>query len=219
MLSTTFTYLLTDEDYSVLAVCQPLFATEVFHVPYLVVWSLPCYSLVESVQFRGVVSWSRINVNMVLTSTEITRLIRVMRGGGGEKGGGSGRLYTCRYSVTTRMSPALSWAAMRAILMFHSLWGETVHTHTHRHAHTHTIIHAIIERDRDRQRESDWSVAFWKVRLRITICHLVKREREEDRKRPSADRTRDRGEAETGNKTLHNSKHVYLYYSQIQTQK
>ena len=29
-------------------------------------------------------------------------------------------LYTCRYTVTTRMIPALRWAAMRAILMFQS---------------------------------------------------------------------------------------------------
>ena len=31
------------------------------------------------------------------------------------------RLYTYRYTVTTRMTPALRWAAMRAILMFYSL--------------------------------------------------------------------------------------------------
>ena len=43
----------------------------------------------------------------------------------GEKGGkgvlevwGRGRLYTYRYTVTTRMIPALRWAAMRAVLMF-----------------------------------------------------------------------------------------------------
>ena len=29
------------------------------------------------------------------------------------------RLYTCRHTVTTRMTSALRWAAMRAILMFH----------------------------------------------------------------------------------------------------
>ena len=29
------------------------------------------------------------------------------------------RLYTYRYTVTTRMIPALRWAAMRAILMVH----------------------------------------------------------------------------------------------------
>ena len=33
-------------------------------------------------------------------------------------GGGRGRLCTCRYTVTTRMIPALRWVAMRAILMF-----------------------------------------------------------------------------------------------------
>ena len=33
--------------------------------------------------------------------------------------GGRGRLYIYRYTVTTGMTPALRWAAMRAILMFH----------------------------------------------------------------------------------------------------
>ena len=38
----------------------------------------------------------------------------------GEGVGGRGRLYTYRYTVTTRMTPALRWAAMRDILMFHN---------------------------------------------------------------------------------------------------
>ena len=42
-----------------------------------------------------------------------------MCGGGGGGGGGEGD-YTYRYTVTTRMTPALRWAAMRAILMFHN---------------------------------------------------------------------------------------------------
>ena len=43
------------------------------------------------------------------------------RGGGGKGfgGGGEGDYYTYRYTVTTRMTPALGWAAMRAVLMFH----------------------------------------------------------------------------------------------------
>ena len=42
----------------------------------------------------------------------------------GEKGGGGGMEvgekgdYICRYTVTTRMIPALRWAATRDILMF-----------------------------------------------------------------------------------------------------
>ena len=40
------------------------------------------------------------------------------KGGRGYGGGGKGRLYTYRYSVTTRMTPAFKWAAMRAILIF-----------------------------------------------------------------------------------------------------
>ena len=33
--------------------------------------------------------------------------------------GRGGRLYTYRYAVTDRMTPALRWAAMRDILTFH----------------------------------------------------------------------------------------------------
>ena len=40
------------------------------------------------------------------------------RGERGYGGGGRGRLYTYCYTVTTRMTSALRWAAMRAILMF-----------------------------------------------------------------------------------------------------
>ena len=39
--------------------------------------------------------------------------------GRGYGGGGRGRSYTCRYTVTARMTPALRWAAMRVILLFH----------------------------------------------------------------------------------------------------
>ena len=55
---------------------------------------------------------------MYLTSTETVRLIRDGENGEGRGhgGGGRGRLYTYRYTVTTRMTPALRWAAMRAIL-------------------------------------------------------------------------------------------------------
>ena len=57
------------------------------------------------------------------------RLIRdgemVGEGYGGVGGGGGGRLYTYRYTVTTRMTSALRWAAMRAILMFHNCGGQS----------------------------------------------------------------------------------------------
>ena len=39
--------------------------------------------------------------------------------GGGRWGRAKGRLYTYSYTVTTRMIPALRWAAMRAFSMFH----------------------------------------------------------------------------------------------------
>ena len=49
------------------------------------------------------------------------RLIRdgEKEGGKGYGGGGRERLYSYRYTVTTRMIPAIRWAAMRAILMFY----------------------------------------------------------------------------------------------------
>ena len=40
------------------------------------------------------------------------------KGGGGMEVGGRGRLYTYLCTVTTRMTSAFRWAAMRAILMF-----------------------------------------------------------------------------------------------------
>ena len=56
---------------------------------------------------------------MVLTSTETVQLIRDgEKGGRGYGGGGRGRLYNYLYTVTTRMTFALRWTAMRAILMF-----------------------------------------------------------------------------------------------------
>ena len=64
-----------------------------------------------------------------LTSTETTRLIRDgEKGGGGYGGGGRGRLYTYRYTVTSRMTSALKWAAMRAILMFHNCEEQSLKT-------------------------------------------------------------------------------------------
>ena len=57
----------------------------------------------------------------LLTTTETIRLIRDgEKGGGGvTEVGGRGRLSTYRDSVTTRMTSALRWAAMRAMLLFH----------------------------------------------------------------------------------------------------
>ena len=40
------------------------------------------------------------------------------KGGKGYGGGGRGRIFTYRYTVTTKMTSALRWAAMRAILKF-----------------------------------------------------------------------------------------------------
>ena len=57
-------------------------------------------------------------VQCCFTSTETIRLIR-----DGEKGGGAMEVweevdFIYRYNVTIRMTLALRWAAMRAILMF-----------------------------------------------------------------------------------------------------
>ena len=61
-----------------------------------------------------------------LTSTETIRFIRhVEKGGMGYGGGGRKRLYTYRYTVTTRMTYALRWAAVRAIIMFHNCEGQS----------------------------------------------------------------------------------------------
>ena len=58
------------------------------------------------------------------------RLIRDgEKGERGYGGGGRGRLlYTYRYTVTTRMTSALRWAAVRAILMFHNCEGQSYKT-------------------------------------------------------------------------------------------
>ena len=60
-------------------------------------------------------------------------------GGGGMEyggGGGRGRVYTYRYtvSVTTRMTYALRWAAMTAILMFHNCEGQSHRTASTNHS-------------------------------------------------------------------------------------
>ena len=39
--------------------------------------------------------------------------------------GGRERLHIYRYTVTTRMTPELRWAAMRAIVMFHNCEGQS----------------------------------------------------------------------------------------------
>ena len=74
-------------------------------------------------------------VNMVLNVHRIHKAYWVWGEGGGEGygggGGGRGRLYTYRYTVTTRMTSALRWAAMRAILMFDNYEGQS-HKSVHR---------------------------------------------------------------------------------------
>ena len=63
---------------------------------------------------------------LFLTSTETTRLIRDgKKVGRGYGVGGRGRFYTYRYTLTTRMTYALRWAAMRAILMFNNCEGQS----------------------------------------------------------------------------------------------
>ena len=62
------------------------------------------------------------------------RLIRYgEKGGRGYGGGGRGRLYTHRYTVTTSMTSALRWAAMTAILVFHNCEGQSHKTASRDH--------------------------------------------------------------------------------------
>ena len=63
---------------------------------------------------------------MVLNVHRNHKLIRDgEKRGRGYGGGERGRLYTYRYTVTTRMTSALKWAATRAILMFHKCEGQS----------------------------------------------------------------------------------------------
>ena len=59
-----------------------------------------------------------------------------------EKGG----LYTYRYIITTTITPALRWAAMRAILMFHNCEGQGRNTVSTDH-----------NLRRGRRAEADWN--------------------------------------------------------------
>ena len=69
---------------------------------------------------------------MVFNVHKTIRLIRDGEKGVGGGGGGEQGLYTYRYIVTTRMTPALRWAAMTAVLMFHLLWGTKSQDSVHR---------------------------------------------------------------------------------------
>ena len=86
-------------------------------------WLLLPFSQISSYPFAdnnsGCKQWC-------LTSRETIRLIRDEKSGGeANEGGGGGRLYTCHYTVTTRMTSALRWTVMRAILMFHNCEGQS----------------------------------------------------------------------------------------------
>ena len=54
-------------------------------------------------------------------------------GGGMEVEGEGDRNYTYRHTVTTRMTFALRWAAMRAILVFHNCEGQSHKTVSTKH--------------------------------------------------------------------------------------
>ena len=66
-------------------------------------------------------AWTTSKKTWCLTSTETIRVIRdgEKEGEGVLKWGKREEIYTDRYTVTTRKTPALRWAVTRAILMFH----------------------------------------------------------------------------------------------------
>ena len=80
---------------------------------------------VKHLELRSCVKVEVVGVNMVLNVHRNHKAYRGRGDGGrgygdGGRGygdGGRGRSYTYRYTATTRMIPALRWAAMRAILM------------------------------------------------------------------------------------------------------
>ena len=53
-----------------------------------------------------------LKVHTKIKNKNIRRIRDGEKGGRGYGGGGRGRLYTYRYIVTTRMTPALRWAVM-----------------------------------------------------------------------------------------------------------
>ena len=72
--------------------------------------------------------WQRPRKGLGTNKTDVNMVLDVHRnhregerggGGAGGMGGGGVLRETFRYTVTTRMTPALRWAVMRAILMFH----------------------------------------------------------------------------------------------------
>ena len=68
--------------------------------------------------------------NTVVGHIHTFSIQRLHRWGGG---GGGGRLQTYRYTFTTRMIPALRWAAMGAILMFSRMWWTKSQDNVHKH--------------------------------------------------------------------------------------
>ena len=78
-----------------------------------------------------VYGWVGVRKTWCLTSTETMRLIRDGEKGRGAEGGmemveEGNYNYTYRYAaVTTRVTSALRWASMRAILMFHNYEGQS----------------------------------------------------------------------------------------------
>ena len=69
-----------------------------------------------------------LNVHTIRLIRDGEKCVCVCLGGGGYGGGWRGRLYTYRYTVTTKLTPALRWAAMRAILIYHKQSHKTVST-------------------------------------------------------------------------------------------
>ena len=70
---------------------------------------------------RGGPKRNRTDVLLLLLSWCSTSTLTIGLIGDGEMEVGEEEDYTYRYTVTTRMTPALRWAAMRTSLMFHNV--------------------------------------------------------------------------------------------------
>ena len=88
---------------------------------HAIYWQCKLIWLLLSERARDTAARGTSSKSANMMSTETARLIRDGGKGLVMEVGVKGDYYTYRYAVTTRMTPALRWAGIRTILMFHSL--------------------------------------------------------------------------------------------------